>query len=110
MVTSCLLIKFSPNCSGYKNANIRIIHKLDENANIGIFVFTDKLLRPVGIEPGPLINPRFHPFSANWAFAYKTESLGSLYNRALLMHEHKFKDLVSSTCSLVQKGDSEIRL
>ena len=70
------------------------------------------MLPPVGIEPGPLINPGFYPFSANWAFAYKTESLGSLYNHALmsvLMHEHKFKDLFSSTCSLAQKGDSEIR-
>ena len=45
-------------------------------------------------------------------FAYKTETLGSLYNHALLIllksskskhhvvHEQKFKDLLSSTCQV----------
>ena len=52
------------------------------------------------------------PFWANWAFAYKTEILASLYSHALLIplksskskyqvvHEQKFKDLLSSTCPL----------
>ena len=43
--------------------NIRLFHKLYENGNIGIFVFTaskpkkssDKMLPPVRIEPRPLI-------------------------------------------------------
>ena len=46
----------------------------------------------------------------SWAFACKTETLGSLYSHALLIptksskskhqvvHEQKFKDLLSSTC------------
>ena len=41
----------------------RVFHKLYETANCGIFIFTtwkqkknsDKMLPPVGIEPGPLI-------------------------------------------------------
>ena len=59
------------------------------------------MLPPVGIEPRPLIT---------LAFACKTETLGSLYSHVLLiltkssksknqvMHEQKFKDLLSSTC------------
>ena len=51
-----------------------------------------------------------YAFSANWAFACKTETLGSLDNPALLIkakssksknqvvHEQKFKDPLSSTC------------
>ena len=50
------------------------------------------------------------PFWTNLAFACKTESLGSLYSNAVLIltqssksknqvvHEQKFKDLLSSTC------------
>ena len=53
-----------------------------------------------------------YPFWANWTFACKTETLGSLYSHALLiptksfksknqvMHEQKFKDLLSSTWPL----------
>ena len=48
---------------------------------------------------------------ANWAFACKTETLGSLYSHALLIltytksknqvvHEQKFKDPLSSTCQI----------
>ena len=47
-----------------------------------------------------------------WAFPCKTETLGSLYSQALLIltesskskhqvvHEHKFKDLLCSTCQV----------
>ena len=59
------------------------------------------MLPPVGIEPGPLIE-----------IACKTETLGSLYIHALLIptkssksknqvvHEQKFKDLLSNTCQI----------
>ena len=72
------------------------------------------MLPPVRIEPRPLINLWFQvqhsPFWANWAFACKTETLGSLYSRALLIptksfksknqvvHKQKLKDPLSSTC------------
>ena len=51
-----------------------------------------------------------YPFWTNLAFTCKNETLGSLYSHALLiltkssksknqvMHEQKFKDLLSSTC------------
>ena len=64
------------------------------------------MLPPVGIEPRqPLI---LSPMT----FAYKTETLDSLYSHALLIllksskskhqvvHEQKFKDLLSSTCQV----------
>ena len=53
-----------------------------------------------------------YPFYTNLTFAYKTETLGSLHSHALLIllksskskhqvvHEQKFKDLLSSTCQL----------
>ena len=72
------------------------------------------MLPPVRIEPGPLMNlwsqVQHSPFWANWAFACRNETLGSLYHHALLiptksyksknqvMHKQKFKDLQSSTC------------
>ena len=47
------------------------------------------MLSPVGIEPGPLINfwfqVQYYPLWINFAFAYKTENLGSLYSHALLI-------------------------
>ena len=47
------------------------------------------MLPLVGIEPGPLINLWFqvqhYPLCTNWAFAYKTETLGSLYSHAILI-------------------------
>ena len=64
---------------------------------------------PVGIEARPLISLGFqvqdYPFSVNWAFACKTEALGSLYSQDLLipnqlMHKQKFKDPLSSTCQI----------
>ena len=71
------------------------------------------MLPLLGIEPGPLITFVQHsPFSATWEFACKTETLGSLYTNALLIltesskskyqvvHEQKFKDLLSSTCQI----------
>ena len=78
------------------------------------------MLTPMGIEPWPLIASdsivKYSPFYTNWAFACKTETVGSLYSHALLtplksskfncqvVHEQKFKDLLSSTVKLVQKG------
>ena len=75
-----------------------------------------KMLPTVSIEPRPLMNLWFqvqhYPFYTKWAFDCKTETLGSLYSHALLniakssqflqvqnqvMHEQKFKDLLSST-------------
>ena len=59
----------------------------------------------------PLI-PSPTPFWTNWAFACKTETLGSLYGHGLLilikssksknqvMYEPKFKHLLSSTCQI----------
>ena len=47
------------------------------------------MLPLVGIELGPLINlwiqVQHYPFWTNWVFAYKTETLGSLYSHALLI-------------------------
>ena len=69
------------------------------------------MLPPVGIEPGPLIASDSKS-NTNLTFACKTESLGSLYSHALLIllksskskhqvvHEQKFKDLLSSTCQV----------
>ena len=63
---------------------------------------------PVGIKAGPLVTPDSQ-FWTKLTFACKTETLGSLYNHALLIltgsskskyhlvHEQKFKDLLSST-------------
>ena len=54
-------------------------------------------------------NKPTYPFRTNFAFACKTETLGSLYGHVLLIltkssksknqlvHEQKFKDLLSST-------------
>ena len=68
-----------------------------------------------GIESGPLItsdSKSITSFYTNLTFACKTETLGSLYNHALLiplksskskyqvMHEQKFQDLLSSTCQV----------
>ena len=81
------------------------------------------MLPSVGIEPGPLINS---DSKSNLTFACKTETLGSLYNHALLIllkslkskyqvvKEQKFKDLLSSTCpvsveSMVLNLESEVR-
>ena len=61
---------------------------------------SNKMLLPVGIEPRPLINLWFQvqhsPFWANLVFACKTETLGSLYNHALLIltKSSKFKNQV----------------
>ena len=74
------------------------------------------MLPLVGIDSWPLINLWFqvqhYPFWANWVFVCKTETLESLYSHVLLiltytsksknqvMHEQKFKDLLSSTCQI----------
>ena len=66
------------------------------------------MLPPVSIEP--LFQVQHYPFWTYWAFACKTETLGSLYSHALLIltksskfenqvvHEQKFKDLLSNKC------------
>ena len=100
----------------------RVFHKLDENANIGIFVFTygrgennietnkSQVTKCYPQwEPGPLVasdsKSQHQPFWTNLTFACKTETLGSLYSHALLIktkssksknqvvHEEKFEDL-----------------
>ena len=83
-------------------------HNIGNNANIGIRALlrenkknsSDKMLPPVGIEPGHLINLSFQvnhsPFWANWAFACKTETKSE--NQEI--HEQKFKDPLSSTWPL----------
>ena len=55
------------------------------------------------------------PLYTNLAFAWKTETLSSLYSHALLIliksskskhqvvHEQKFKDLLSSTCQVSEE-------
>ena len=68
---------------------------------------------PVSIEPLDLWSQVQHaPLYTNLAFACKTETLRSLYSHALLIltksskskhqvvHEQKFKDLLSSTCQV----------
>ena len=67
----------------------------------------------VSIEPLDLrFQVQHAPLYTNLAFAYKTETLSSLYSHALLIltkssksrhqvvHEQKFKDLLSSTCQV----------
>ena len=53
------------------------------------------MLPPVSIEPRPLMNlwfqVQYSPFYTNWAFACKTESLGSLYSHVLLILTKSFK-------------------
>ena len=104
-------------------------HNIGNNANDGIRGFTTwKHKNPMtkcypqwGFEHRPLNNLWFQvqhsPFWANWVFACKTETLGSLYSHALLiltksfksrnqvMHEHKFKDPVSSSCQISSEGE-----
>ena len=66
-------------------------HNIGNNANIGFKGFTtwkqkkssDKMLPPVPIEPGPLMN-QHSPFWTNWAFACKTETLGSFCHTLLI--------------------------
>ena len=68
---------------------------------------------PVSIEPLNLwLQVQHAPLYTNLAFACETEILGSLYSHALLIplksskskhqvvHEQKFKDLLSSTCQV----------
>ena len=73
---------------------------------------SDKMLPPVGIEPRQPLILSHYPFYTNLTFACKTETLGSRYSHALLIllksskskhqvvHEQKFKDLLSSTCQV----------
>ena len=61
------------------------------------------MLPPVGIEPSPLINLWFqvqpYPLLTNWAFACKTETLGSLYIHTLLIIAQSSKFLQVQTSS-----------
>ena len=74
---------------------------------------SNKILPPVSIDSMDLLfQVQLSPFWTNLAFACKTETLGSLYNHALsiqtkssksknqVVHEQKFKDLLSSTCQV----------
>ena len=74
---------------------------------------SNKILPPVSIEPLDLWSQfQYAPLYTNLAFACKTETLGSLYSHALLIptksskfknqlvHEQKFKDLLSSKCQV----------
>ena len=72
------------------------------------------MLHPMSIEPLHFwFQVQHSPFWTNLTFACKTETLGSLYNYALLIltkscknsknqvvHEQKLKDLISSTCQV----------
>ena len=78
------------------------------------------MLPPMGTEPGPLIfQVQHYPLWTKLTLACKTETLGSLYSHALLIiakssqflqvknqvvHELKFKDLLSSTCLVSPEG------
>ena len=57
------------------------------------------MLPPVSIEPGPLMNLWFlvqhSPFWTYFAFACKTETLGSLCSYALMKSDSKFNTLFS---------------
>ena len=74
------------------------------------------MLPPVGTEPGPVITSDSKsntPFWTNLAFSCKTETSGSLHSHVLLIltessksknqvvHEQKFKDLLSSKCQVI---------
>ena len=104
-------------------------HKLDEignNANIGIRGFTTwKIIQWQNVTTSGnrtwaphslLFQVQHYPLYTNLTFACKTETLGSLYSHALLIplksskskyqvvHEQKFKDLLSSTCQVSVEG------
>ena len=107
-----------------KTSSSRGFHTLDEisnNANIGIRGFTkwkkscDKMLPPVEITQAShslWFQVQHSPFYTNLAFTWTTETLGCIYSHALLIptkssksknqvvHEQKFKDLLSSTCQV----------
>ena len=97
------------------------MHKNGNNANIGIRDFISckqkkiqlQNASQVSIEPLDLwFQVQHAPLYTNLAFACKTETLSSLYNHALfiltkspkskhqVVHEQKFKDLLSSTCQV----------
>ena len=95
------------------------MHKNGNNANIGIRGFISwkknqlQNATLVSIEPLDLwFQVQHAPLYTNLAFACKTETLSSLYSHALLIltksskskqqvvHEQKFKDLLSSTCQV----------
>ena len=95
------------------------IHKNGNNANIGIGGFISWKQKISVTECYPSIEPldlwfqvQHAPLYTNLAFACKTETVSSLYSHALLIlaksskskhqvvHEQKFKDLLSSTCQI----------
>ena len=110
------------------NISNRAFYELDEignNANIGIGGFTvwkqkipvTKCYPQWELKPGLWLQVQHSPFWANWVFAYKTDTLGSLCSHALLVptksyksknqviHKQKFRDPLSSTSRLAQKGE-----
>ena len=94
------------------------MHKNGNNANIGIRGFISckqkkSVINATPVSIGSLdlwFIVQYAPLYTNLAFACKTETLSSLYSHALLIltksskskhqvvHEQKFKDLLSSTC------------
>ena len=97
------------------------MHKNGNNANIGIrgfILWKNKIFQlqnatPVSIEPLDLwFQVQHAPLYTYLTFACKTETLSSLYSHVLLIplksskskyqvvHEQKFKDLLSGTCQV----------
>ena len=96
------------------------MHENDNNANIGITLWKQKNpvknVTPSGNRAWASHNLWFQvqhsPFWTKLTFASKTETLGSFYSHAVLIltesfksknqvvHEQKFKDLLSSTCQV----------
>ena len=81
--------------------------------------FQSQNVTPVSFEP---FQVQHAPLYTNLTFACKTETLGSLYSHALLIplksskskyqvvHEQKFKDLLSSTCQVsVERSMLDLR-
>ena len=109
-------ICFRPSNIGFSlHVHSRVFQKLDEignNANIGIRGFTTWSGNRTRAAHSLWFQVQHSPFYTNLAFACKTETLGSLCNHAQLIptkssksryqvvHEHKFKDLLSSTCQV----------
>ena len=125
MTISLIFMSHLYNTPSWESTLSRGFHKLDEignNANIGIRGFTMwKIIQwqnvtssgnRTGASHSPWFQVQHYPLYTTLTFAYKTETLGSLYNHALLIplksskskyqvvHEQKFKDLLSSTCQV----------
>ena len=126
MTISLICMSHLYNIPSWESTLSRGFHKLDEignNANIGIRGFTMwKTIQwqnvtssgnRTGASHSLWFQVQHYPLYTNLTFACKTETLGSLYSHALLIplksskskyqvvHEQKFKDLLSSTCQVI---------